>query len=365
MLLHGQKKLILAAAAVLVLGFFSMNFFQNFSVTGFSTFAEKAGEYFAVTISGENNYAFSFKNLKNETLSNVSANLTFSADANISNYGSASLISSNTSKILSWRFEAIASDINTSLIFTSDTAPKEAKISATNAAGGQVSEITAITPATTTTSGATTTTSANATTTTLPETTTTTVPTFDYDEDNKKEVYDSKFQKSRGDGKLPEGFYIKKKLDLENSDDTETYESYVEVDGNKAVKISGITVDDTRYYSEPVDWNGGNIKIKVLYKPIGNEACEFYAAFGLEVLFSDGTGDTTLGFTADNNGKVSGGSDQSTDFYVSSKEKKGGWHQLSAKSAENIEAGRKLRFFASQPSENCGSGFYISEVSIK
>ncbi len=364
MLLASQKNLILAAAAILVLGFFSLNFFQNFSATGFSIFAEKTGEYFAVTISGENNYAFSFKNLKNETLSNVSANLTFSSGANISNYGSASLTSSNASKILSWAFETVAAEVNTSLTFTSDAAPTEAKVSATNAAGSPVSETTSITPATTTTQ-ATTTTSANATTTTTAETTTTTIPTFDYDEDNKTEIYDSKFLKSRGDGKLPEGFYIKKNLDLENSDDTETYESYVEVDGNKAVKISGISVDDTRYYSEPIDWSGGNIKIKVLYKPIGNETCSAYAAFGLEVLFSDGTGDTTLLFTADNNGKVSGGSDQASDFYVSSKSKNNGWHQLSAKSAENFEAGRKLRFFASQPSENCGSGFYISEISIK
>ncbi len=365
MLLHGQKNLILAAAAILVLGFFSMSFFSNFSATGFAVFTEKTGEYFAVTISGENNYAFSFKNLKNETLSNVSANLTFSSGVNISNYGNAALESSNTSKILSWSFAGVDANINTSLTFTSDAAPTEAKISATNAAGSPVSETTSITPATTTTAGATTTTSANATTTTTAETTTTTIPTFDYDEEAAAEIYSSKFQKSRGGGKLPEGFYIKKKLDLENSDDTETYESYVEVDGNKAVKISGISVDDTRYYSEPIDWSGGNIKIKVLYKPIGNETCSAYAAFGLEVLFSDGTGDTTLGFTADNKGKVSGGSDQASDFYVSSKEKNKGWHQLSAKSAENFEAGRKLRFFASQPSENCGSGFYISEVSIK
>ncbi len=102
-----------------------------------------------------------------------------------------------------------------------------------------------------------------------------------------------------------------------------------------------------------------------MYKPIGNETCEVSAVFGFEVLFSDGSGDTTLFFTADNAGNASGGNENSRDFDVSSKKEKDGWYQISAKSDAEIDSGEKLRFLASQPSDKCGAGFYMSELSIK
>ena len=348
---------ILGILIAIIAGFFTLNF--SGSTTGFAIFTEKNGEYFAMTISGDANYAFSFKNLKNETLANVSAKIIFPAGANVSNFEAGSFnVSANS---LTWSFESISAGTNTSLTFASDATPTNSEVSATNEAGAKISESTAIT------AQATTTTIGNATTTTSPEisTTTTTVPSFDYDDEGGAEVYNEKFQKTRDDGKLPKGWSIKKELDLGTADDTDAYQSVVDVDKKKAIKVFGVTTDTERIYSEPIDWSGGNVKLKLSYKSVGNKICEAAATFGFEVLFSDGSGDTTLILVADNLGNVSGGSEQSRDFFVSSKEQKDGWNKISAKSVENIEAGRKLRFFASQPSENCGSGFYISEVSVK
>jgi len=352
--------------AAIALG--ALFFFQPESATGFAVFTEKIGSNFAMTISGDSAYSFSFKNLNNYSIYNATAKLIFPAGANLSNYGSGLVNSSADSVLLFWKFDSIAGGVNSSLTFSADAEPTQMDLNAVDENSTSLSDTSLILKITTTTTAETTTTIGNATTTTVESTTTTTIP-FDYDEAGGADAYSSKFQKSRKDkdnkNDLPEGWYIKKDLDLKNEDDTETYSAYVDVDNKKAIKIFGITTDDTRFYSEPITWGGGKIKVKVLYKPIGNETCEVSAVFGFEVLFSDESGDTTLGFTADNAGNASGGNENSKDFDVSSKKEKDGWHQISAKSDLEIESGKNLRFFVSQPSDKCGSGFYISELSIK
>src|SRR3989344_4456847 len=302
--------------------------------TGFAVFTEKSGEYFAVTISGENDYAFSFKNLKNETLSNVSANLTFSAGANISNYGNAALISSETSKILSWVFDSISAGVNTSLSFTSDSDPTEAKISAVNEAGSGISE-----------------------------TTTTTLEPFDYDEEGGAEIYTESFKKKKDNG-VPEGWYLRKTFDLGITDD-EFYPAQVELEGKKVLKVTGILSDDKRFYSDAIHWTSGKIRVKLFYKPIGNQSCIASAVFGFEVFFQDGSSDTTLFFHADNSGSAFSAGGDARDFDVKSDTQKDGWYKISAKSMVSFDSSRILRFFISQPLADCGTGFYVREVSIK
>ncbi|HLE07504.1 MAG TPA: hypothetical protein VI933_02670 [archaeon] len=333
--------------------------------TGFAVFTEKSGEYFAVTISGENDYAFSFKNLKNETLSNVSANLTFSAGANISNYGNAALISSETSKILSWVFDSISAGVNTSLSFTSDSDPTEAKISAVNEAGSGISETTTVTISTTTTTAAnaTTTTATNVTTTTMAETTTTTLEPFDYDEEGGAEIYTESFKKKKDNG-VPEGWYLRKTFDLGITDD-EFYPAQVELEGKKVLKVTGILSDDKRFYSDAINWTSGKIRVKLFYKPIGNQSCIASAVFGFEVFFQDGSSDTTLFFHADNSGSAFSAGGDARDFDVKSDTQKDGWYKISAKSMVSFDSSRILRFFISQPLADCGTGFYVREVSIK
>src|SRR3989344_3692330 len=302
--------------------------------TGFAVFTEKSGEYFAVTISGENDYAFSFKNLKNETLSNVSANLTFSAGANISNYGNAALISSETSKILSWVFDSISAGVNTSLSFTSDSDPTEAKISAVNEAGSEIAE-----------------------------TTTTTLEPFDYDEEGGAEIYTESFKKKKDNG-VPEGWYLRKTFDLGITDD-EFYPAQVELEGKKVLKVTGILSDDKRFYSDAINWTSGKIRVKLFYKPIGNQSCIASAVFGFEVFFQDGSSDTTLFFHADNSGSAFSAGGDARDFDVKSDTQKDGWYKISAKSMVSFDSSRILRFFISQPLADCGTGFYVREVSIK
>ncbi len=374
-----QRNAITYAAAIALVFLYGLAVFFGSASTGFAIFSEKSGAVFSISVSGDSAYSFSFKNNKNETLTGASANITLPKAANASNYGAASLLETDSAKILSWKFDSVSANINTTLTFTSDAPPTEAKVSAVDASNASVSETVAIAAATTTTTpagNATTTTIGNATTTTISEnTTTTTAPPAEEEkiltraekikDKSFVENYKSDFKKTRGNN-LPDEWYNKKNTDLGESDESDwnwdalsqkenyngdpslAYDLDIKKNSDGAAKI----------YSKVIETNEtGYVELSFLYKP--NFSGQ-RANVGMEIF--SGSEEQTIGVGITDLGAVSSGE----DFDVVNENLKNGWMNVSAITNLKLAPSKVRIFVEGIPSEgDSSSNFFLNQISAR
>ncbi len=172
------------------------------------------------------------------------------------------------------------------------------------------------------------------------------------------------FETARGNNaSLPELWFMKGILGTELVDDLPW--PYNPLTGGlssqTALLIKHADVHDGRIYAEPINGTGSTFSISISYKPtFSGDYCEFNG--GTEILFGDGTGDTTYAFSIRTDGTIA----VSDEFTYTTSNLIQGWKLLMLNSTVSVPADQYIRLYFSTEDcwNNLNSNYIIDNILL-